>query len=360
MAGESWETGTVTVSLPAELEDWLNQQAADLGVDQETLLLQLLSTYRTTANGDDPELVESVGDALAREDIEPLVREVLTDRLPDLTEAVAERVTQDIETELQEEIEASITEGLEDEVASAVEESIRADLDTDALEQRMDDLEADYKQKLQDVRERVIQVKRDADDTHTDIEERIDGLQEDVEELASVGDRLDELSDDFAGLDRRTDRQSEKLDGLGTELDGVESELATLRGRLDDAAVEDMADDLEDAQEKLQTVAWVVRDLRESIQGGHGAQTVAEIKRRAAAEDITRAACESCGNGVEIGLLTEPSCPHCDATIDDIEPSKRRFGLGKPTLTVAAGLEAGADDTDEMDQISTERAGERR
>lgn len=355
MSGESRESGTVTVSLPSELETWLGQEATELGVDQETLLVQLLSSYRATANGDDPELVENVGDVLSRGDVEPLVREVLTDRLPDLTDAVADRVAE----ELRADIQSAVADELEAEIAESVEARVREDLDAAELQQRMDDLEADYSEKLQDVRQRVIQVKRDADDTHDGFEERIDMLQTDIEELSAVGERLDELSDDVDSLDWRVERQDDQLEGLNDELEGVESQIASLRGRLDDADVEGVAGDLEDAREKLQTVAWVVRDLRDSVQGGHGEQTVAEIKQRAAAEDITRAVCENCGNGVEIGLLTEPSCPHCDATLGDVEPSKRRFGLGKPTLTVAAELEAGSNDTDEMDRISPRQEDDR-
>jgi chromosome segregation ATPase len=344
MAGESRETGTVTVSLPSELEAWVDEQAADLGVDRETLLLQLLSSYRATANGEDLAVAEDLDEVLSRSEIEPMVKEILTERLPDLKDVVAERVAED----LREEGDDLVSEELREEIATEIEARVRGEFDPDALEGRVDDLEADYREKLQDVRERVIQVKRDTDrkahaeHTHDDLDERIENTSAAVE-----------------GVDRRVQRHDDRLSEVETDVDAVESELAALEERLDDADVEGTSEGLEDAREKLQTVAYVVRDLREQLQD-HGAETVEKIKQQAASADITRAACENCGNGVEIGLLTQPSCPHCEATLDGVEKSKRMFGLGNPTLTVASGLESGADGTDEMDQISTKREGDRR
>jgi uncharacterized protein YoxC len=352
MAGESRETGTLTVSLPDELDDWLEQQALDLGVDEETLLVQLLASYRQTAEGEDLAVVEDPDGALSRDDLEPLVRDVLTDRLPELTDAVADRVAADLREELLAEVESEGAGG-----------------DTAAVEERMDDLEADYREKLDDVRQRVIQVKRDADakadpdhdhpellDRIETIEATLDALEDDVEAVASLDDSLDRLA-------QRVGRHDDRLSNLDAELDGVESDVAALRGQLEDAdeeRIEELAGDLDDAREKLQTVAWVVRDLRDAVQGGTASQALDRIKQQAAAEDVRRASCANCGSGVEIGLLTEPSCPHCDTTLDGVEPSERRFGFGSATLTVAAGLESGADGTDEMDQISTAREGDGR
>jgi predicted Zn-ribbon and HTH transcriptional regulator len=344
MAGESRETGTVTVSLPSELEAWVDEQAADLGVDRETLLLQLLSSYRATANGEDLAVAEDLDEAVSRSELEPIIKDILTDRLPDLKDAVAERVAED----LREEGDDLVSEEFREEIATEIEERVRGEFDPDALEGRVDDLEADYREKLQDVRERVIQVKRDTD------------AKASVEAVEEMDERIEDVADSVDDVDQRVQRHDDRLSDVAADVDAVESELAALEERLDDADVEGTSEGLEDAREKLQTVAYVVRDLRKQLQDDHGAETVERIKRQAASADITRAACENCGNGVEIGLLTEPSCPHCEATLDGVEKSKRLFGLGNPTLTVASGLESGADGTDEMDQISTKREGERR
>lgn len=310
MASESRDSTDVTVSLPADLESWLDQRASELGVDREAVLVQLLASYRAADELDDV----AIGDP----DVDTAVKSAVSDRLP--------------------------------EVADAVEQRLQVP-DVDALEGRIDEVEDDFQGKLDDVRQRVIQVKREAD-SKVDTE-RVEAIETRLDDLESSLDRLETL-----------ERRLDDLDDLETELDGVESQLADLRGRLDEredaeTRVGDLEERLDDVQEKLKTVAWVVRDLREDR--ARAGATVEAIKREAATHDISRAACENCGAGVQIGLLTEPSCPHCDAALDGIEPSKRRFGLGSATLTVAAQIESGADESgDEMDEIDTEMPGDRR
>jgi len=314
MASESRDD--VTISLPPDLESWLDQQAAELGVDREAVLVQLLASYRAADELDDVAVSES--------DIDAAVQSSVSDRLP--------------------------------EVADAVEQRIQVP-EVDALEERIDEVESDFQDKLDDVRQRVIQVKREAD-SKVDAE-RADAIEQRLGDLESAVDRVDELERRLDGLD-----DGDRLDDVETELDGVESRLTALQGRLDeqddvDERVEGFADRLDDVQDKLKTVAWVVRDLRE--ERARAGATVEAIKREAATHDLSRARCENCGEGVEIGLLTEPSCPHCDAALGGIEPSSRMFGLGSAKLTVAAQIESGADEQgDEMDDIDTEAPGDRR
>lgn len=306
MASESTD---VTVSLPPDLEAWLDQQAADLGVDREAVLVQLLASYRAADELDDG--------AVADPDlVEPAVRSVVTDRVPDIAEAVEKQLD---------------------------------DGGTEALEARLGSVEDDFQEKIEDVRQRVIQVKREADAKAS---------------AEHTHEEIDTLDDRIGALEARVGRFDEELDRLGeieTELDGVESQLAELRGRTDDTATESdldgLADQLDDAQEKLQTVAWVIRDLREKYGSSEGT-TVEAIKRSAAEHDLTRARCENCGDGVEVGLLTEPSCPHCDTALSGLEPSSRIFGLGSAKLTVAPGIEAGGEKSDdEIAEISTDTPG---
>ncbi|MFC6974060.1 hypothetical protein ACFQL1_04230 [Halomicroarcula sp. GCM10025709] len=98
-------------------------------------------------------------------------------------------------------------------------------------------------------------------------------------------------------------------------------------------------------EDKLERVAWVVTDLREE-QGGQNThrRAVDRIKRAAAQEGITAASCESCGEQVDIALLTEPQCPHCETTVTDVRPDGG-FLRKKARLVTASQLEAG--DTDE-------------
>jgi len=314
MASESRDN--VTISLPPDLESWLDQQASDLGVDREAVLVQLLASYRAADELDDVAISES--------DVDEAVKTAVSDRLP--------------------------------EVADAVEQRIQAP-EMDGLEERIDEVENDFRGKLDDVRQRVIQVKRETD-SKADIE-RLEAVENRLDDLESGVDRLDTIERRLDNLD-----DSERLDDLEAELDGVESQLAEIRGQIDEQSeaeerIGDLAERLDDVQEKLKTVAWVVRDLREDR--ARAGATVEAIKREAATHDLSRAKCENCGQGVEIGLLTEPSCPHCDAALDGIKPSSRMFGIGSAKLTVAAQIESGAEEQgDEMDDIDTEAPGDRR
>lgn len=258
MASESSAERSMSITVPAELEDWLDEQAAAAGVESEQFLVRLLTAYRETAGLED----------------EPAV-------------AVSE-----------------------DEVATAVEAELEGPLAS--LDDRIDAVESEFDGKIDDVRERVIQVKREAD-----AKAPKDHTHEQLAEIESVGGRLDEL----------------------------ETELDSLRSAFDetvpdhDEGIAEAESRLDKMEERLKTVAWVVSDLREAQESTGGLETVERIKRAAAKADIQRANCENCGESVLVSLLTEPTCPHCDATVSNVEPASGWFS--KPTLSTASQLESG-------------------
>jgi len=104
-------------------------------------------------------------------------------------------------------------------------------------------------------------------------------------------------------------------------------------------SIADAEQRLAELQDRLKTVAWVVSDLREAQESSGGLQAVERIKRAAAKNNIERANCENCGDGVTLSLLTDPECPHCSATVTNVEASSGWFG--KPKLLTAAQLESG-------------------
>ena len=53
--------------------------------------------------------------------------------------------------------------------------------------------------------------------------------------------------------------------------------------------------------------------------------------------------CQNCGEKVEIGLLTDPQCPHCGSTVSDVQPEGGIIRK-KASLVTAAQLEAGPTD----------------
>jgi DNA repair exonuclease SbcCD ATPase subunit len=280
MASES----TVSVTLPAELDDWLDERAAALDADRETVLVQLLASYRATAELDG-EYDPSNGQGM-----------------PGVDSETVENAVQSI-----------LAETLDDRVESAVQTQVRAAVQS-TVEGRLEDIQGDYMEKIEDVRERVIQLKRELD-----AKAAADHDHAELDRVAEVTARLDDIES--------------SLDEARDDLDG----------RLADQedATEDIQETLDSLQDRLKTVAWVVSDLREAHENG-GVEAVDRLKRAAAQENVDHANCESCGETVSIGLLTEPNCPHCQTTVTDVKPSSGFFG--KPRLLTASQLEAGEDD----------------
>jgi len=299
MASESREEEAITVELPPGLDEWLDERATELGEPRETIVRQLLASYQTTTELDDTASLASLFD------VETEVENALADQLD---AAVAAAIDDTVETRL----DAAVQDRLPD-VTDAVE---------GRLDDRFDGIENDFQGKIRDVRQRVIQLKREIDtkapadhdafDTVEDLESELTALNR---ELVAVRDELErDIEDNAAAVD-------------------------DIEGRFD--AVEDRLSDTED---KLKRVAWVVSDLRED-HGGRDAHQEAldSIKRAAAQEGISSASCQNCAESVDITLLTDPQCPHCNTTVTDVRPEGGIIRK-KATLVTAAQLEAGPSD----------------
>jgi hypothetical protein len=302
MASESAEGESVSVELPAELAEWLHDTAEGLDVRPATLLRQLLSSYRTTAElavEVDGEYVEVAFDesGAAEALVEPVVEAAVVGATGG--DGVDVAAADDLDR-------------VSDVAAEAARDAV-ADETADRLsdvEARLDALEGDLDEKITNVRNRVIEVKRETDAKAS--------ADHDHGEIQAVTRQLEELKDDVTALSSTV--SAIDTDAAPARLDQVEA-------------------DLGDVEDRLTTVAWIVRDLREAQESDTGDAALAELKRDAAAADVARAKCENCGEGVDISLLTEPACPHCEATVSTVEPASGFFS--KPTLRVASQLTAG-------------------
>jgi len=310
MASESSEEETVSLALSTDSREWLEEKAATLGVPPDELLDQLLASYRTAASLDDDELAADAlfdaPDTWERDTLEATVRDIIQARIPDIAGAV--------ETELDDDATTDVT---------AVQQSREAELDQ--LSTAIDSLDAEFQQKIDDVRDRVVQVKREAD-----AKAPADHSHPELDEIDALQSRLDGLT--------------EHVDAVESSVDDHDETLGQLQSRLDD--LEAMDQRLEDVEDKLDTIAWVVSDLREAHEAQRtGSRAIDRLKRQAAEKDIDRAVCDSCENTVDVALLSEPKCPHCQATVDDVRLPGGLFG--KPRLSVAKRLESGSDEGDD-------------
>ena len=180
----------------------------------------------------------------------------------------------------------------------------------DDLSERVEGLESDLDEKITDVRERVIQVKREADDK------------------APAGH-------DHPSIERRID------DGFGD----YEEILESLVER-----TEALEEGVEDRDSKLRTVANAVVDLRRRVGAIEGVveerAAVAALREEANRHGVTEAACDACGSSVHLGLLDEPTCPHCESPFGGVEPGGW-FRSSRLTVGNRPALESGrvAQDT---------------
>jgi len=304
MASESTDEEALTVSLPADLDDWLGERADSLGVDREAVLLQLLSSYRAAAELDD----DLTSPAALGEELDRQVESQLQDRVEDAVQsALAERLDTRIEAAMQSKATALVEEAASEQLSNATGR-VRQQVG-----ERVDAVESKHDEDIEDIRSRVVQLKRELDGkapaSHDhEAFERITGLAAELSELET---RVAEIEEDVSGT--------------------VEEH---------DVAIDDIDERLESLQDRLKTVAWVVSDLRDAHESQGGLEAVERIKRAAAKNDIDRAKCENCGNGVALALLTEPECPHCEATVTNVEAASGFFG--KPRLLTASQLESGA------------------
>jgi hypothetical protein len=243
MEPESTEGRTLSLDLPAALDEWLADRADELGVDESELIVQLIGSYQVAADTDDGEtaaqLAETIDDGAV-----------------------------DIEGTVREEVETALVE------ATVDEDALVRRMETQVSE-RTDALEAEFDEKLDDVRRRVVQLKGE-----------VDGKAP-----------ADHDHDAF-----------ERLDEVAAGLDEVRAAMGELHGS---DGTDDLAAEVTDLERKLNTLARVVVQLRDAADDGDDDETLVEIKRAAARRGADEAVCGACGETVGIGLLPETECPHC-------------------------------------------------
>ncbi|KTG09173.1 hypothetical protein AUR64_15375 [Haloprofundus marisrubri] len=185
----------------------------------------------------------------------------------------------------------------------------------DGLDERVDGVQSDVDEKIDDVRGRVVQIKRETD-----------GKAPLDHEHPEVRQAVAEASADVEALERRVESVSSDLDEELNE---------------QSAAYEELAARVETAEERLATLARVTVDLRDRVQNAEA--TVAargeldEFLESAHRNGVSKGVCADCGETVHLGLLSSPTCPHCGASFAGVTPASWPFGSA--TLTTEAGAE---------------------
>jgi methyl-accepting chemotaxis protein len=180
------------------------------------------------------------------------------------------------------------------------------------LTERVAALEADLDDHVEDLRGRVVQLKRELDAATV-------GDDTGGRDHGDLREEIDALAADLGGLRRTVATIDRGIDNHETVAEELDAEIRTLRDRTDRLAGATL--DLRDRVADLEATA----DARDDL---------AELRREAAERGVPAGDCAGCGRRVHLGLLADPVCPHCDARLEGVRPARGFFG--DPTLTTAS------------------------
>lgn len=153
--------------------------------------------------------------------------------------------------------------------------------------------------------------------------DRMDAIAEAVAERLDSGEPTSRTTDRASAVETAdgSSASENRLETLSNRLETVES---TLEGRLDDLEAD------------LDRLAWVVVEDRE---GADGDPVLERIRRTAQVAGVDRAACVDCGGSVDLSLLSESRCPHCETAFEDLDTPGGWFATAR--LVGGPDVEAG-------------------
>lgn len=193
-------------------------------------------------------------------------------------------------------------------------------------------VEREFRALVEDVRERIVQVKRETDEkapsehTHAELSNNLMQLGREVGSLEAKLEQLDNrLTAGFENYEEILTYLTESNDDLDRKLGRLASALIELRGQVGAAARE------ENRRNALTTLT--------DTANRHG---------------VKKANCETCGEDVHIGMLVEPQCPHCDTMFSGLEPKTGFFRNSILHSGARPALESGDEDVEtELETLET-------
>jgi DNA repair exonuclease SbcCD ATPase subunit len=313
MAGEQTE------ELPEPLREWVEARAAETGRSPPEVLARAAAAYRLLDEHD--ELFPEPDDELLPESDDNLPDRVaaLEDGLDDVRDRIA-RI---------------------DATQQSPDETGVADAELAEVESRVSELETALDEKVQDVRERVIQVKREtdekapADHDHPELRADVEAAVDEASAAAETAEAaLSETETLAAGL---TEVES-AVDG------GFDNYESILRG------LKQSTDDVRDRTDRLVAAVTRLRDRVVELEAAAERRADAEtLQQEATQKGVTDAVCGSCESTVYLGLLGDARCPHCEAPFDGVDTETGLFRPARLPVTDRPALES-------TDTASTGRA----
>lgn len=259
-------------ALPSDIEEWITDRMEETGDNRETVLAHAVASYRLLTEDEDNSLEELLSELESR-----------------------------IGT-LESEMEA----------------------------ERVDRLEAELNEHVEDLRSRIVDVIKEArkrapaNHSHEDLDARLstiedeyDGIHEQDETITEIRQTATELEAEIAELESMVESESSSL---SKSVERVESKA-----------------------NRLAKTAIKLRDRISRIESHVANQAaLAELLETAAHADIEKARCKNCRETINLSILAEPACPHCRSVFNDIEPSSIFFKSAWLTVADQPALEAGS------------------
>ncbi|MFB6086740.1 MAG: hypothetical protein ABEJ84_08075 [Halodesulfurarchaeum sp.] len=172
------------------------------------------------------------------------------------------------------------------------------------VQSKLDELEERLDADIADVRERVIQVKREAD-----------GKAPADHEHGELEGRLADLESALETTREELERTDSRLEG------GFENFEEILEALLDRTA---------DLEEDVHTIGEAVRSMRRLMdtvaERERGRARADHLKETAARRGVRTAKCESCNSKIDVSLLSEAECPSCSENFHTLDANPGFFG----------------------------------
>ncbi|MFB6311824.1 MAG: hypothetical protein ABEH64_11670, partial [Salinirussus sp.] len=204
------------ISLPRELDEWVQSRADEIGVEPELIIQQIIDSHRTGNTAETVQPSQETGlnrvllDSIIERKLEDWVDTELPEHLETQREAWVEEelsahideriedhqadwVDEDLPDLIDSRVEALLADRLEDELEDRLTAALE---DREAnLQDRLSALEDDQMEKIQDLRERVVQVKQETDQKASaeDLAATRERLEDLTVTLETTRDRVDEL-----------------------------------------------------------------------------------------------------------------------------------------------------------------------
>lgn len=161
-----------------------------------------------------------------------------------------------------------------------------------------------YESDLREIRERVVQLKRETD------------------AKAPAGHDHERLS---ARLDRVEGELEATREDVWTVREVAEAADDRINGGFENyrELLERLLDRTETIERRLDTLGETVLSAREREERR---EQLAILARTANREGVRAAVCAECEETVDLGLLVEPVCPHCETTFEELSVGRGLFG----------------------------------